>query len=298
VKAADKFVKTPLIYDEGYIDFLLDYCRENDVSAVISLFDIDLPVLAKNRKKFEELGIKLVVSSEEVVKICNDKLLTAEFCNKVGVAAPFTSTSIEETKKALLEGRTYYPIMIKPRRGMGSLSMYVAENDIELEVLYKKVLKGISSSYLKYEASHVAGEEVLFQQMIKGQEYGLDVVNDLNGNFVKVLGKKKLAMRAGETDSAVTVKSEEFDNIGKILSENLRHIGNLDVDVIKDSVDGKCYLIEMNARFGGGYPFSHNAGADVPRAIIKWLLGREADSSLFEIKEGVKAQKDLRITEI
>jgi carbamoyl-phosphate synthase large subunit len=181
---------------------------------------------------------------------------------------------------------------------MGSLSMYVAEDIEELRVLYKKVLRGISSSYLKYEASRVKGEEVIFQEFIKGQEYGLDVVNDLEGKYVATLGKKKMAMRAGETDSAVTMKSEELEMLGKTVSEALGHVGVLDVDVIKDNSTGKNYLIEMNARFGGGYPFSHNAGADVPLAIIKWLSGKEADNALFEIREGVKAQKELVIAEI
>ena len=77
--AADGYVVTPQIYDEGYIKFLLNYCADKDIMAVISLFDVDLPVLASNRTAFEDRGIKLIVSNAEFIKICNDKFLTYKF---------------------------------------------------------------------------------------------------------------------------------------------------------------------------------------------------------------------------
>lgn len=97
-----------------------------------------------------------------------------------------------------------------------------------------------------------------------GQEYGLDVINDLEGNYQNTIVKQKYAMRSGETDCALTVRWEEADKLGKTLSILLHHIGNLDVDVFK--VEEKIYVLEMNARFGGGYPFSHLAGVDLPQA--------------------------------
>ena len=290
-KKADRFVKSPLIYDEGYIDFIIDYCVDNEINAVISLFDIDLPVLAENRRRFEEKGIRLVVSSEDVVRICNDKLLTEKFCEKAGLFAPWTSCSLEETEAALAAGQVSFPVIIKARRGMGSLSMYVAEDIEELRVLYKKVLRGISSSYLKYEASRVKGEEVIFQEFIKGQEYGLDVVNDLEGKYVATLGKKKMAMRAGETDSAVTMKSEELEMLGKTVSEALGHVGVLDVDVIKDNATGKNYLIEMNARFGGGYPHAYECGVDHTKLICNNLKGIANTPCIGAYEEGMLMMK-------
>ena len=70
---ADNYVITPNIYNIEYIDFLLSFCKENGINAIISLFDIDLPILAKNRSKFEAQNISLVVSNFEATTICNDK---------------------------------------------------------------------------------------------------------------------------------------------------------------------------------------------------------------------------------
>ena len=70
---ADGYVITPTIYDKEYINFLISYCKKNRISAIISLFDIDLPVLAKHKDDFEKEGIKVVVSDYNVTQICNDK---------------------------------------------------------------------------------------------------------------------------------------------------------------------------------------------------------------------------------
>lgn len=293
--AADKFAVSPLIYDDNYIDFLLKYCRDNLISAVISVFDIDLPVLAANKELFARNGVTVIVSSPRVIEICNDKLLTCRFLSENGICAPPTFESAEEAKAALISGEANYPFVIKPRRGMGSLSMYTAENESELDILFEKVRREISGSYLKYEAALTAGKAVLAQQKIRGVEYGLDVINDLDGNYIATLAKRKLAMRAGETDSAVTVDIPELSELGRRISESLRHIGNLDVDVIIDEYTGRAEVIEMNARFGGGYPFSHNAGANLPLAIIKWLRGEHANKELFTVVPDIKAQKDIRI---
>ena len=116
---------------------------------------------------------------------------------------------------------------------------------------------------------------VLIQERIGGQEYGLDVVNDLDGRHVTTFARCKLAMRAGETDRAVTVETFELDRMGAAIGERLGHAGNLDCDVFL--ADGRLYVLELNPRFGGGYPFSHAAGADLPAALIAWASGKAPD---------------------
>ena len=73
---ADRHVVTPLIYDDDYIPFLKRYCKENDIKLIVSLFDVDLMVLAKHREEFAAQGVTVVVSAPEVIDICNDLLHT------------------------------------------------------------------------------------------------------------------------------------------------------------------------------------------------------------------------------
>ncbi|NLI71646.1 MAG: ATP-grasp domain-containing protein [Bacteroidales bacterium] len=291
-KFADHSVVSPLIYAAEYIPFLTSYCKQNNIDILIPLFDVDLPVLAKNTSKFDAVGTKVIVSSESVIDICNDKLATYDFLISEDFCTPFTMNSIIATKKALNTNKIEFPLIIKPRWGMGSIGIFEANNMEELEVLYDKTLLEIKGSYLKYEAFQDLSNSVIIQEKIDGQEYGLDIINDLSGKYITTIVKKKHAMRSGETDCAEIVKDNSLELLGKHLGESLKHIGNLDVDIfIKE---GKSYILEMNARFGGGYPFSHVAGVNLPKAILHWYVDKNIPiESLLTPKYGVLAHKDI-----
>lgn len=96
-------------------------------------------------------------------------------------------------------------------------------------------------------------------------------------------------MRAGETDKAISVIDERFNQIGKIIGENLKHIGNLDCDVFEHN--GDLYVLELNPRFGGGYPFSHEAGCNTVKAYVEWLKGNSKFSQFSNYKEGLMFSK-------
>lgn len=288
---ADKSVVTPLIYDEEYIIFLKSYCQDHNITAIISLFDIDLHILAKNKKEFESIGVRIVVSDENVIDVCNDKWKTYKFLKEVNINTPITFLKPNVAVEAINNGDINFPVIIKPRWGMGSISIQQADNEEELLILYKKVKRQIFSSYLSFESQQDRENCVIIQEMIQGEEHGLDVINDLNRNYQNTIVKRKLAMRSGETDSAITIASPYLKSIGKLLSDKLQHIANLDVDVFL--VDEVAYVLEMNARFGGGYPFSHLAGVDLPKAIIKWLNHERASHYLIDAAEGVTGFKDI-----
>ena len=266
---ADGYVLTPLIYDDEYVSFLINYCVEHDITAIISLFDIDLFVLAENKVRFERSGIHVIVSDENAIATCNDKWQTYVFLQKNRIDCPKTFNSIDDVRNALNSKEVSFPIIVKPRWGMGSIGIFVADNEKELEIFAEKVHKQIFSSYLKYESKQDVSKCVLFQEKIIGQEYGLDILNDLNKNYVTAIAKKKISMRAGETDVAEIVDCSSFVELSKSLSLNLPHVANLDVDVFKTE-DGRILVLELNCRFGGQYPFSHLAGVDFPKQIVEW----------------------------
>lgn len=289
---ADKYVISPAIYDNTYIDFLLSYCLDNNITAIISLFDIDLPILAKNKKLFEEQGITIIVSDYDVTQICNDKWKTYIFLAQIGLKQAKSYITLTDAKLALSNGEITYPLFVKPRWGMGSIGLYQVENEDELHVFYKKLHQDIFKTYLKYESNSDVDKCIIIQEKISGEEYGLDVLNDLRGDYVTTIAKKKIAMRAGETDIAKIVDPTPFVATGTKISKSLRHIANLDVDCFVTS-DGEVYVLEMNCRFGGQYPFSHLAGANFPKQIVEWLAGKPTNPSLISPKIGVESCKDL-----
>ena len=295
-QCADKTIVTPLIYDENYISFLMDYCKKNDISAIISLFDIDLPVLAKNKNLFSKIGVQVIVSDFEIVNICNDKWLTYKFLSENEFNVPKTYIDIQKVKQDLEKGLLNFPIIIKPRWGMGSIGVFQADNVQELDVLHKKTLNDIRKTYLKYESSASIDRCVIFQEKLEGIEYGLDIINDLNSNYINTVVKRKYAMRSGETDCAITQDNQTLKQLGEKMSSCTKHIANMDVDVFVTDTD--IYILEMNARFGGGYPFSHMAGVNLPKAIIEWLSGNSADKDLLTENSNVMSHKDINLVYI
>ena len=230
------------------------------------------------------------VSATEVLDICLDKLETHRFCQANGLACPQTFETLGEALVALKAGEVEFPLIVKPRSGQGSLALYRVFNEDQLAaacLLAAAQVKRFPDNCL----GMAAGSPLVIQERIAGDEYGLDVVNDFNGRFRGCLVKKKLGMRAGETDAATSVEDPVLRELGKRIGTSLRHTAILDADVIVR--DGTPILIEMNPRFGGHYPFSHQAGADVPAALVALASGREPDPVLLQLTPGVTSRKRL-----
>lgn len=274
---ADIVEIVPAVYAPNYIDILTEICTKHCVDAIISLNDLELPILAENISKFDLIGTKVIVSSPNVIDICFDKYKTHIFIKSLGLNSPTTYKTYDNAIKALESGDLSFPVIIKPRWGSGSIGIEIAYDYEDLEILYNYLQKKLSRSILA--KASVSNESLLIQEYINGNEYGLDIMNDLNGNHCGVSIKKKLSMRAGETDKAITIENNNIKNIGQQIAINLKHIANLDCDILEK--DGEYYVLELNPRFGGGYPFSHEAGINMPQAIIAWLKNDVAPLSCF-----------------
>lgn len=284
LSAADIKIQVPSVYAEDYIHKILTICQEQHINALISLNDLELPILANNKEKFEAVGVKVIVSDPKVIDIAFDKYKTSLWVESLGLNAPKTYVTLQSTKEALAKGEITFPLFMKPRWGSGSIGLETIDDIEELDIYYHLLMKKIKNTIL---ATASTGDEyIMIQEKLTGNEFGLDVMNDLEGNLVAVSVKQKLAMRAGETDKAKTVDMPEVKEIGTIIGRNLKHIGNLDVDIMQRE-NGEYCVLELNPRFGGGFPFSYEAGVNLPKAIIEWVKGNTIDPSIL------KPQKNL-----
>lgn len=294
LQAADVKLQVPAVYDPKYIDITLGICKEQKIDALISLNDLELPILAENKAKFEAIGVKLIVSDPEVIDIAFDKYKTAQWVESIGLKAPKTYVTLASAKDALAKGEIAFPLFMKPRWGSGSIGLETIDDMEELDIYYHLLMKKIKKTILA--TASVGDEYIMIQEKLTGNEFGLDVMNDLEGNNVAVSVKQKLAMRAGETDKAITVDLPEVREMGATIGRNLKHIGNLDVDIMQRANDDYCVL-ELNPRFGGGFPFSYEAGVNLPKAILQWLEGDNVDPAILRPEYGkMFAKNDYLVT--
>lgn len=291
LREADEAFVLPSLDDPDYLDRLLAICQERRVDLLISLNDYELPLLARRRDCFRAIGTLPVISSPAVIETCYDKWRSFLFLEANGIPTARTYCSLDTARDALAMGDIAFPLVVKPRWGSGSCGIEQVRDTEELNLVYALATKR-HAHFLPVEI-RAADQAILIQEWLDGEEYGLDVINDLDGRYAGTLARRKLLMRAGETDRAITVRHAGLERLGERLSGALGHIGNLDCDLF---VSGEtCAVLEMNPRFGGGYPFAHAAGANLPAALIAWARGETPDPAWLTVTPHLIAAKCDRI---
>lgn len=270
---ADVAIQVPAIYSEDYIPSLLEIIKENSINAVISLNDLELPILSEAKKEIELLGARVIVADEQAINIAFDKWETVKFLENNGLKSPQTFIDFQEAKKAIESGELKFPLVVKPRWGSASIGIDFPEDLEELELVYQLQTIRLNRTILAEASKEDIEHAILIQEKIPGKEFGMDILNDFEGNYVGTFVREKLQMRSGETDKAISIIDERFEKIGKIIGDSLNHIGNLDCDVFE--YNDELYVLELNPRFGGGYPFSHEAGNNTAAIYIEWLKGNK-----------------------
>lgn len=257
----------PKVTDLAYGDTVLDYCVKQHIDVVIPLLDPELEVLAAAQQRFSDNGILAVISPSQTVSISFDKFLTYQFGVAHGIAVPHTFLGTKEAMDAVSAGRVSWPLLVKPRKGSASMNISYCTDKVQLD------------------AAMETCPEPMIQEYLKGDEYGYDLFGDADYRPISVYCKKKLAMRAGETDKAVSTDDPLLIAFGRKLLEELPLFGPCDVDAVMTDDGPK--LLELNPRFGGGYPCSHLAGADFCRKIVDIRNGKALTPDIGRCPAGV-----------
>jgi len=286
--AARGFV-VPTVDHPGYTARLREICRENAISLLVPLNDLELPLLARERECFAEIGTTVLVSTPKVIDTCFDKWATAYFLFRAELPGPKTWRTPAAVRAALREGELKLPVILKPRWGSASIGIEMLDDEEDIEPAWRLAVKRLGRSILANASAADREAPLLFQERLDGQEYGLDVINDLAGRHLCTFVRRKIGMRAGETDRAAIVRHPALEALGERIGRALGHVGILDCDVF--DCGGKLSILEMNPRFGGGYPFTHEAGANVPAILIALAQGKVPGPECFAIREGCVAAK-------
>lgn len=244
---ADSYYVTKRWDEDGYWEQIYDICENNNIGLVLSLVDPELVGLSERRKCFEERGILVNISKKEIVEACFDKYQMLEYIRENQF--PYIKTYLCGQKIDL-----DFPVFVKPRYGSGSQCVE--------KVMDAERLREISQK-----------DDMIIQEFMQGQEYGIDVYVDLiSGEVISIFIKKKLKMRAGETDKSVSCKNEQLFELIRdfVCKTGLR--GANDIDVFEK--DGKFYISEVNPRFGGGYLHAYECGQNFPKYLINNLEGK------------------------
>ena len=131
---------------------------------------------------------------------------------------------------------------------------------------------------------------MMIQEYLQGQEIGADVYIDMiSGEVVSIFTKKKLVMRAGETDKAVSFKDDKLFSLIEKFVKEAGYRGQIDIDIFENN--GEYYISEVNPRFGGGYPHAYECGVDHMKMIVQNLKGNVNPKNIGSYETGIYMMK-------
>lgn len=247
----------PRITDEKHIPVLLDICEREKVDCLIPTIDTDLFLLTENKKHFETIGTKILISDVDKVKLCRDKNFTADYFHSLGLKSPHPANAVEKYEDEIEKSRAGFPAFIKLKDGSSSIDAYKVDNLEDLRVYVEKIGDYIIQSY------------------ISGREYTIDIFCDYDGNPVYITPRERLAVRAGEVLKTRITQDDTMIAEMQTLIRDFKLCGQITVQLIREEATGDDYYIEINPRFGGGAPLSIKTGADSAKAVIRMLNGEK-----------------------
>lgn len=277
---ADKYYIVPRMTDDGYLDVILDICKNEKISGVLSLIDPELSLLANNVDKFESVGTRVIGSSYELCERSLDKYEMYKWLVENGYKCAKSYMDKDEFFADLDNETAKFPVFVKPARGSASISISKVTDRETVDLLF----------------AHEDG--LMIQEFLDGQEIGADVYIDMiTGEVVSIFTKKKIKMRAGETDKSVSFKDEKLFELIKEFVIRAGYRGQIDIDIF--DINGEYYISEVNPRFGGGYPHAYESGSDHMSLIVNNLEGKANKSVIGNYRENTYMMKynELKVIE-
>jgi carbamoyl-phosphate synthase large subunit len=251
MQLAQESVIVPPYRDPRCLPALLEICRQYNLRLIVPTIDPELTFYSQHQDKFRLLGCRINISLPQTIEIGFDKQKTHEFLLSHGFP-----TVRQATLQQMLDSKAdlELPLIAKPRRGSSSIGITTATTRQQLEA-----------------RSHEP--ELLVQSIAAGQEYTVDVFIDRAGRCRCAVPRRRIETRAGEVSKAVTVRHPSVSDLARRVAEALpQAFGVLNIQIFHDPRTDQMAVIEINPRFGGGYPLSHEAGAPMARWLLEDIL--------------------------
>ncbi|MBD5326032.1 MAG: ATP-grasp domain-containing protein [Bacteroides sp.] len=258
----DRQYVVPRITEPGYIDRILEICRENKVKAITTLIDPEIEILASNTERFKEIGVIPLCPAPQSAIYCFNKYELYKYLVTKGIRTPLTFHDWDEFKGALADGRIAFPVFMKPVCGSGSVGAHKVHT---LE---------------QAEADWFSGEHnYIIQELMTGGDCDADVyVDTISHKAVAAFSKRKIETRIGGASKTISFKDPKLFAFIEEICSVFEFNGPLDMDFfIKD---GEYYLSEINPRFGGAYLHAYGAGVDFIQLIVNNINGIENEVNI------------------
>lgn len=242
--------------EDERINFLSSLILDKKIDVILPSHVPDIRMLSKHRDHFENLGLKIVLSSVESLDIANSKWNLAEFLQKHQFPTPKTFL----VDKSDTDNINDFPILFKPLSAWNGIGFQLVKTKEELEFLNNsKVNKFIGQEYVN----------------------GIDLCVNLickNGRILAKTIQKGIIPNSDKFKPNMGANFINDDALSEIIEKILAKLswsGVVNFDVIFDPVRKKYFIIEMNPRFWGSVEASERVGVNFP--FLMCLLSLDID---------------------
>lgn len=265
---ADKAYTVPEIYEEKYIDTIVDICKNENIKVVLTLIDPEIEILSKNRHRFDEIGVIVLAPSEKTAELCFNKYKMYKYLKEKNIKTILTYGTLEEFEKDYTENKIDFPVFVKPRTGSGSVGAKKINNFQELKnVMYED-------------------KSLIIQEFMNAEDLDVDVYVDyISKKPVSIFSKKKIETKIGGASKTISFKDEKLFRQIKNILQFFEFYGTIDMDFFYK--DGEYYLSEINPRFGGAYIHAYGSGVDFPKLIINNINKLENKENIGNYEENI-----------
>jgi carbamoyl-phosphate synthase large subunit len=239
----------PEVENESYTTRLFEIISKHNIGILMPSSGYDIYNFSRNKGNLLDRGAVAVVSDEDVMQKCRDKMETFTFLSQK-FASPYTT--VDPNK--IIE----FPLIAKPRFGKGSKGVVKIDNDDDLKYVQSK------------------NDNLIFQEYLPGTEYTIDVLSDLEGEPIIAVPRIRLQTKAGISTIGKIVKDDSISETCKSIAKYLKIIGPCCIQM-KETKDGILKVVEVNPRLGGGTIFTALAGANFPSMILDMVNGKKVE---------------------
>ena len=258
---AHKGYIVPPIHSKSFFSTIEKIVRKENIQAILPCLDTFLLPFCEKGKELEKIGVKIILSPCETIRICRDKWLLYKRLHET-IPMPLSAILYNSSNLKLK-----FPIIVKPRAGSGSKHVFIAKNEEELNMYMRKV------------------PDPIIQEYILGEEYTVDMLVDKDHKPLVIVPRKRLEIKAGISVKGIIQMNEEIIDIGRKLCNLLRFFGPVNFQVVLDERDGLPKLTEINPRIAGGMSLTIAAGVNIPLLSVYLALGKKV--AIRTVRDGL-----------
>lgn len=256
----DQIIMNPqmAVINDKYIQELLNIVSSGKYDVLMPVGELSTNLVTKHEDEFNK-HVKIACAPREVYIKAFNKQVTFDTAMENSIPCPYTRSSKQDIEDFL--EHAHFPIIIKPRQGLGSIGFHKFETEDE----FRRRLADTSFDIDDY----IIQEFVDFENRI-----GTNLFIDQKGNIctsyaVDVL--RWFPIDAGAGVLMVTVDVPEILRYAGDLLKALKWRGFANIAFMIDKKTGQPKLLEINGRIPASVKVAYMCGYNVSRQLLEMV---------------------------